>query len=91
MAFFLLCLDVSSFVSEAKATQKPLIEVPQMIMEALREDLRLEYPELPERKTLNDELLSCVELPNGKPIVFVIDEWDAMITILRQRSLLPHT
>ena len=74
-----ICLDISSFVSEAKATQKPLIEVPKMIIEALLDDLRLEYPDLPERKTLNDELLACVELVSGKPFVFVIDEWDAMI------------
>lgn len=74
-----ICLDISSFVSEARATQKPLVEVPQMIIEALRDDLRLEYPDLTERKTLNDELLSCVDLQNGKPFIFVIDEWDAVI------------
>ncbi len=74
-----ICLDISSFVSEATATQKPLIEVPQMIIDALRDDLRLEYPDLPKRKTLNDELMSCVNLPDGKPFIFIIDEWDALI------------
>ena len=74
-----ICLDISSFVSEAKATQKKLVEVPKMIMDALREDLKLEYPDLPKRKTLNDELLASMELPEGKPYIFVIDEWDAMI------------
>lgn len=74
-----ICLDISSFISEAKVTRKPLIEVPQMIMEALRYDLKRVYPELQERKTLNDELLSCVELPEGRPFIYIIDEWDAMI------------
>ena len=74
-----ICLDISSFVSEAKATQRPLIEVPQMIMEALHDDLGLVYPNLPKRKTLNDELLSCVDSPDGKPFIFIIDEWDAVI------------
>jgi len=74
-----ICLDISNFVSEAKTTQKSLVKVPQMIMEALHDDLRLEYPELPECRTFNDELLSCVNLKNGKPFIFVIDEWDALI------------
>ena len=74
-----ICLDVSSFVSEARATQRPLVEVPRMIMEALGEDLRHEYPQIPEDKTLNEGLLACVSLPEGRPFVFIIDEWDAMI------------
>ncbi|MBQ7486159.1 MAG: AAA family ATPase [Clostridia bacterium] len=28
---------------------------------------------------LNDFLLRCVNLPDGKPFVFIIDEWDAVI------------
>lgn len=74
-----ICLDISSFISEAKATLKPLISVPQMIIDALREDLRRVFPELPERKTLNDELISYVEFTDSKPFIFIIDEWDAMI------------
>ena len=74
-----ICLDISGFVAEAQAVQKPLVQVPQMIIEALRDDLRLEYPELPKCKTLNLELLACVNMPEGKPFIFIIDEWDAMI------------
>ena len=74
-----ICLDISSFVSEAKINQKPLVLVPRMIMEAIHEELRLECPGLSERKTVNDELLACVALPDGKPFVFIIDEWDALI------------
>lgn len=74
-----ICLDISGFISEAKATRRPLIEVPQMIMEALHDDLKLVYPELPHHKTVNAELLSCLDLPDGRPFIFIIDEWDAMI------------
>ena len=74
-----ICLDISSFISEAQATQKPLVEVPQMILDALRDDLHSVYPALPKRITVNEELLSCTELPEGRPFIFVIDEWDAVI------------
>jgi len=74
-----ICLDISSFVSEAKINQKPLVLVPRMIMEAIHEELRLECPGLSERKTVNDELLACVAQPDGKPFIFIIDEWDALI------------
>ena len=79
-----ICLDISGFISEAKATLRPLVEVPQMIMRALRDDLSLEYPELLECTTLNEALLSCVSLQDGRPVVFIIDEWDAMIREARK-------
>ena len=78
-AYNVICLDISSFVSEAKTLQRPLVQVPQMIMDAICDDLRLEYPDLPERKNVNEELLACVTLPGGKPFIFIIDEWDALI------------
>ena len=84
--FNVICLDVSSFVSEAKATQKPLVEVPKMIMDALYDDLKSEFPDLPERKTVNDMLLSCVNIPNGRPFIFVIDEWDSVIREARDND-----
>lgn len=74
-----ICLDITSFLSEAKSFHRPLSEVPLMIVDALREDLTRVYPNLPERKTLNEELLSAVEESDGKPFIFIIDEWDAMI------------
>ena len=74
-----VCLDITNFVSQARAVGRPLREVPQMILDALREDLRRVYPDLPSRNTLNDELLYCAEGSDGKPFIFIIDEWDAMI------------
>ena len=74
-----ICLDITSFLSEAKAYRRPLSEVPQMISEALHEDLMREYPNLPARNTLHEELLCAAEGPDGKPFILIIDEWDAMI------------
>lgn len=74
-----ICLDITSFLSEAKSCRRPLSEVPQMIIEALLDDLMREYPDLPVRKTLNEELLCAAEKQDGKQFIFIIDEWDAMI------------
>ena len=72
-------LEITSFISEARTLQKPLIEVPGMIMEAIHDDLLRINPDLPELRTVNDELLYCAEKLDGKQFVFIIDEWDAMI------------
>ncbi|MEZ3488175.1 MAG: ATP-binding protein [Lachnospiraceae bacterium] len=72
-------LEITSFISEARTLQKPLIEVPGMIMEAVHDDLLRMYPDLPKLRTVNDELLYCAEKPDGRPFVFIIDEWDAVI------------
>lgn len=72
-------LELTSFISEAKILQKPLIEVSEMILKALHDDLLRMYPDLPRLRTVNDELLYCAEIPDGKPFIFIIDEWDAMI------------
>ncbi len=72
-------LEITSFISEAGILRRPLVEVPKMIMEAVHDDLLQIYPDLPKRRTVNDELLYCAEKPDGKRFVFIIDEWDAMI------------
>lgn len=72
-------LEITSFISEARILRKPLIEVPEMILEAVYDDLQRMYPDLPERRTVNDILLYCAERPGGRQFVFIIDEWDAVI------------
>lgn len=72
-------LEITAFISEAKILRRPLAEVPGMIMEAIHDDLRQINPDLPKRRTVNDEMLYCAEKPDGKQFVFIIDEWDAMI------------
>ena len=50
-----------------------------MIKNALWKDL-VESGFVPkEGDTLNDFLLRCAESEGGKPFIFIIDEWDAMI------------
>ena len=74
-----ICLDISSFVSEAMKKKESLQNVPMRIDEALRKDL-IESGFVPaENDTLNDFILRCVEKNNGKPFIFIIDEWDALI------------
>lgn len=72
-------LEITSFISEAKILRKSLTEVPAMIMEAIHDDLLRMNPDLPKRRTVNDELLYCAEKTGGRPFIFIIDEWDAMI------------
>ena len=72
-------LETTSFVSSARRQGIPLQEVPNRIVDALRAELLQENPDLPENKSLTDLLIQCVEKPGGRPFVFIIDEWDAMI------------
>ncbi|MBR1708130.1 MAG: AAA family ATPase [Clostridia bacterium] len=67
-------LDVTGFISEAKRLQKSLEIVPIWIVDAIMNEL----PEEIQGITPNDRLLEFVK-KTGKQIVFIIDEWDAMI------------
>ena len=74
-----ICLDITGFTSAAKAAGTSLREVPSMIETALRKDL-VENHFVPKAgDTLNDFMLRCVKKEGGKPFIFIIDEWDAMI------------
>ena len=74
-----ICLDISGFVSEAKKHDDSLKSIPVRIEQALRKDL-LESGFKPENgDTLNDFLIRIVSQPDGKPFIFIIDEWDAVI------------
>ncbi len=74
-----ICLDITGFTSVAKHSGISLQEVPGMIKNALWKDL-VECGFVPkEGDNLNDFLLRCVESDKGKPFIFIIDEWDAVI------------
>ena len=74
-----ICLDISGFVSEVKKHDGSLKSIPVRIEQALRKDL-LESGFKPESgDTLNDFLIRIVSQPEGKPFIFIIDEWDAII------------
>lgn len=73
-----VCFDVTSFISVTKRLRKPISDVPNMIVNALHKELVEMYPYLADEETLTDCFLRCVDT-EGKPFVFIIDEWDAII------------
>lgn len=76
--YYVINLDITSFISDAAVKRKTLIEVPEMIVDAIHDELIKLYPDIPKAKNLNDEITWLVE-KNNKQFVFIIDEWDAMI------------
>jgi len=70
-------LDITGVISEAAEIDVPLLNVPNMIADALCRELTESYPELG-KKSLKDAMIGFVE-KTGKAFVFIIDEWDALI------------
>ena len=50
-------LDITSFISDAKTNRKPLIEIPRMIIDAIRKELSLLDPTISAEQSLNDEMI----------------------------------
>lgn len=74
-----ICLDISGFVSAVKEISGDLKDVTVNIKKAIWKDLT-ECGFVPhEEDSLNDFLLRCAESPDGKPFIFIIDEWDSVI------------
>ena len=76
--YHVINLDMTSFISDAAIKRKTLVEVPQMIVDTIHDELVTLYPDMPHMKNINDEIIWIVE-NSGKQVVFIIDEWDAMI------------
>lgn len=76
--YHVIALDVSGFTSEAGQDGHSLREVPAMIKKAIQKDLIKMRFESDEKEPLTDILLRFVE-KDGRKIIFVIDEWDAVI------------
>ena len=74
-----ICLDISGFISIAKREKLPLSDIPSRIASAVKDEVLVLDPEAPKDKGLEDCLIHCVDMPDGKPFIFIIDEWDAMI------------
>lgn len=74
-----ICLDISGFISVVKREKIPLSDVPSRIISAIKDEILAIDPAAPKDKGLEDCLIHCVDLPDGKPFIFIIDEWDAMI------------
>ena len=71
-------LDIAGFVSDVRRRDGNLKGVVQEIAEAVRLDLISDCPNLKEQYKLSKCMLEYVEATKMK-IVFVIDEWDAVI------------
>lgn len=72
-------LDITGFISMAKREMKTLSEVPSRIVCNLKDEILMLDPDAPKEKSLEDCIIHCVNRPDGRPFIFIIDEWDAMI------------
>ena len=71
-------LDIAGFVSDVKRRDGNIKAVVNEIAEAVRLELIADRPELKEQNKLSKCMLEYVETTNMK-LVFIIDEWDAII------------
>ena len=67
-------IDTTGFISEEKSKQESLRVIPEKIKEAILRELETDDTDA----GLNEGLIQYVE-KTGKKIIFIIDEWDAMI------------
>ncbi len=72
-------LDITGFISYAKRENLPLDDIPSMIANRVKEEILELDPEAPKDKSPEDCILHFVGQPDGRPFVFIIDEWDAII------------
>ena len=77
--FNVIYLDITGFISSAKSRHHSLRNVPGTIEDLLLKDLIHDGFIYKEGDTFSDCILRNVEKPDGKPFIFIIDEWDAMI------------
>ena len=77
--YHVIYLDITSFISEVKINGRSLADVPRMIIEAIHHELAELDSTMPPAKTIQDEITWFVQKKDGRPFVFIIDEWDAMI------------
>lgn len=77
--YHVIYLEITSFISRARQEGVSLREVPEMIKKAVWKDLVEGGFHFKEGDTLNDFLVRCTELPDGRKFIFIIDEWDAVI------------
>ena len=73
-----VCLDIAGLISELKKDHRSIRDITTYIQEVLRADLIETAPELAGIQNVSNCLMQLVEM-TGRKIVFVIDEWDAVI------------
>ena len=73
-----ICLDIAGLISELKKDHRSIRDITIYIQEVLKADLVEAAPELGDIQDVSNCLMQLVEI-SGRKIVFVIDEWDAVI------------
>jgi len=74
--YYVVNLDITSFISEAKRGRTSLADVPNAIVDAVHRELK--GTGLAAGGSFTDDLIHCVE-ETGRKFIFIIDEWDALI------------
>ncbi|MCM1056388.1 MAG: ATP-binding protein [Firmicutes bacterium] len=75
--YHVISLDITGFISDASERGVPLLNVPNLIVDAVYKEITESYPKLG-GESLKDIMTACVE-KTGREFIFIIDEWDALI------------
>ena len=76
--YHVICLDIAGMISELKKDHRSIRDITLYIQNVLKEDIIDVDPELADMQDVSNCLMQFVE-KTGRKIVFVIDEWDAVI------------
>ena len=76
--YHVIYIDITNTISEIKNKGNSLRDVPIVLSDAILKEVYLYYPETDKGNNLTDTLIQLAE-QTGTKIVFVIDEWDALI------------
>ncbi len=78
-SYNVISIDITAFTSDIKKHNGSMKDIPAMIEGAIWRDLSAMGFAPPAGCSLNDFLIHCTERQDGKPFIFLIDEWDAVI------------
>lgn len=76
-------LDISGFISEMKSDREEITHISRRIKDSIRAELMVMDAEIPPELDVNDGLLWYCR-KTGRKIIFIIDEWDAVIREARK-------
>lgn len=76
--YHVINLDITGFISEAKKNGESLKDLPVKISQSVQLEAERELADSFKKGTVNDALTELVN-KTGTRIVFIIDEWDAVI------------
>ncbi len=78
-AFNVIFLDMAYLYSVTRQKGLPAKELPNVVEELVLRDMSNSGFTIFEDDSMLDSLMRVVDSPDGKPFVFIIDEWDAPI------------